>query len=877
MKTRSLFISLFIITFIFTLTTCSKGYKYPFQDPSLSIEKRVDDLVSRMTLEEKISQMMHDADSVSSLGIPSYNWWSEGLHGVANAGIATVFPQAIGLGATWNDSLINEVADVISTEFRAKFNDFQAKGDHGIFKGLTVWSPNINIFRDPRWGRGQETYGEDPFLTSRIGVAFVKGLQGSDPKYFKVISTPKHYAVHSGPEPIRHTFDAVTDYRDFADTYTPAFKACITEGNAYSIMGAYQRYLGKPCCASDLLLRDVLRGKWGFQGYVTSDCGAITDIYAHHKVVKTAAEAAAMAVLAGCDLECGETYDSLKVAVEQGLIKESDIDVAVKRLFTARFKLGLFDPASMVKYAQIPITENDSPEHRQLARKAAQQSMVLLKNSNHTLPLSKDIKTIAVVGPNADESSVLYGNYNGTSSNPVTPLKGIRNKLGSNTKIIYIRSSNLTDDAPSLSIVGKEMLSYQGAPGLKAEYFDNIDLKGTPFLTRTDSFVEFDFVGNPPVPDKSIDFSVRWTGDISVNKTGEYYLGFNGDDGYRIYLGGKLMLENWRIQPAVLKSFTTHLEKGKKYPVVVEYYQAKGGAIAELRYAPIEKGTESEALKAAKSADAVIYIGGISSRLEGEEMPVEIAGFKGGDRTSLDLPGIQEKALKELQKSGKPVILVLLNGSALSVNWADANLPAILEAWYPGEEGGNAIADVLFGDYNPAGRLPVTFYKSVNDLPPFEDYNMTGRTYRYFTGTPLYEFGYGLSYTSFGYSNLKTEPSIAAGQTLKLSVDVENTGKVPGDEVVEIYLKITDAKVPVPLHALKGFRRISLNAGEKKTVSFELNPEALSLINNENNRVVEPGKFVIYAGGSQPFEKALKEGAVISADFEVTGNTYLVE
>ncbi len=871
---------LLILVVSLTFNLCKGSEKLlPYQDTSLSIEERVNDLVSRMTLDEKISQMMNASDSISRLGIPDYNWWSEGLHGVANSGIATVFPQAIGLSATWNEDLINQVADVISTEFRAKFNDYQKKGDHSIFKGLTVWSPNINIFRDPRWGRGQETYGEDPFLTSRIGVAFVKGLQGNDPKYLKVVSTPKHYAVHSGPEPERHHFDAVTDYRDFAETYTPAFKACVVEGGAYSIMGAYQRYLGTPCCASDLLLKDVLRGKWNFKGYMVSDCGAISDIYLNHKFVKTPEEAAALAVLAGCDLECGDTYKFLKNAVQKGLLKESDIDVAVKRLFTARFKLGLFDPPEMVKYAQIPISDNDSPEHRALALKTARESIVLLKNENNFLPLKKDIKTIAVIGPNANIPEVLYGNYNGVSSKPIAPLEGLKNNAPKSTKILYEAGSNAADDSPILSAIPEDALSTgnKNEKGLKAEYFDNMELKGTPFITRIDKKIDFDFIDNPPARGKSMKFSVRWTGTLSVPVTDTYFIGFTGDDGYRVYIDNKLLFESWKDQSPALKKVKIDLVKEKKYEIKIEYYQNLGGAIAKFQWGKADKDFLKRVIDVTKQADVVVYVGGITPWLEGEEMSVEIEGFKGGDRTSLDLPAVQDRILKAIKATGKPIVLILLNGSALSVNWANENVNAILEAWYPGEEGGNAIADVLFGDYNPAGRLPVTFYKSVKDLPPFEDYNMKGRTYRYFNGIPLYEFGYGLSYTTFKYSNINAPKSVKTNEDVKVSVEVENTGKIDGDEVVELYVKIRHAKAPVPIHALKDFKRIHMKVGEKKTVEFILKPDQLSLIDDDNKRVIEPGKFQIFIGGRQPNPDVLASGEVLKVDLEVTGNVNVIE
>ena len=874
-----LFIQLSFFVTLFSKPPEDNEKSIPYKNPALPIEERVNDLVSRMTLDEKISQMMNAADSISRLGIPDYNWWSEGLHGVAVSGIATVFPQAIGLAATWDDSMHYSIADVISTEFRAKFNDYQKKGDHGIFKGLTVWSPNINIFRDPRWGRGQETYGEDPYLASRMGVAFVKGMQGNDPRYLKTISTPKHYAVHSGPESERHRFNAVTDYRDFAETYTPAFKACVSEGGAFSVMGAYQRYLGTPCCASELLLKKVLREKWNFKGYVVSDCGAIYDIYGNHKYVSTPEEAAALAVQAGCDLECGDTYKYLNSAVQKGLLKEADIDISVKRLFTARFKLGLFDPPEIVRYAQIPFSENDKREHRELALKAARESMVLLKNDKNILPLKNDVKTIAVIGPNANVVEVLYGNYSGSSSRPVTPLEGIMNRAPAGTKILFEPGSNVADEVPILSAIPAEAFQtgHENEIGLTAEYFDNLNLKGTPFLTRIDSLIDFDFVATPPLPEKNSKFSVRWTGWLIPSFTDTYFIGFTGDDGYRIYLDESLVIENWHDHASTLNKVKMNLVKGKKYNVRIEYYQNEGGAIAKFQWARKDEDRTQAIDHVTKQADVVIYVGGISPGLEGEEMQIDIEGFSHGDRTSLDLPAVQDKVLKRIQSSGKPIVLVLLNGSALSVNWANKNASAILEAWYPGEEGGNALADVLFGNYNPAGRLPVTFYASVNDLPPFIDYHMKGRTYRYFDGTPLFDFGYGLSYSTFKYSNIKA-PSVAkTTENVKISADVENTGRRDGDEVVELYVKIRDAQVPVPIHSLQGFKRMFLKAGEKKTVEFELKPAQFSIINDKNQRVVEPGRLQLYIGGRQPSEKASNLGDILETELKVVGEINVIE
>src|ERR1044072_5643070 len=698
-----------VLTLLIVISTAQTQSLPSYKNPNLPIEARVDDLVSRMTLEEKVSQMMNAAPAIERLGIPAYDWWNEGLHGVARAGYATVFPQAIGLAATWDTKLMHDVADVISTEARAKHHAFVRNNQHARYQGLTFWSPNINIFRDPRWGRGQETYGEDPYLTARHGVEFVKGLQGNDPRYFKVIATPKHYAVHSGPEPERHSFDAVAYERDLRETYLPAFQATIVEGKAYSIMCAYNRTNAEPCCSNKKLF-DILRREWGFDGYVVSDCGAIRAIWEGHKVVKTEAEASAVAVRAGTDLTCGNEYVKLLDAVKQGLITEAEIDTALKRLLTARFRLGMFDPPEMVAYARIPFSENDTPEHRQLALQTARESIVLLKNAKNTLPLKKDLKSIAVIGPNADAPEVLWANYYGRPSRLTTPLAGIKNAVSANTKVVY---------APGSTLAGE----------------------------------------------------------------------------------------------------------------------------------PAEKMIE-EAVKAATEADASVLVLGLSAKLEGEEMKVEVPGFRGGDRTDISLPAVQETLLKAVVATGKPVVVVLLSGSALAVNWANDHAAAILQAWYPGGEGGTAIADVLFGDYNPAGRLPVTFYKSVDQLPPFTDYRMQGRPYRYFKGEPLYPFGYGLSYTRFAYSNLRVN-SVKAREPVKATVDVTNTGEREGDEVIQLYLTDVAASVPVPIRTLVGFERISLRPREKRSVTFTITPRQMSLIDNNDKRVIDPGEFLISVGGSQ--------------------------
>jgi beta-glucosidase len=824
----------------------------PYQNPNLPVEARVNDLVSRMTLEEKVSQMQNAAPAIERLGIPPYDWWNEALHGVARAGYATVFPQAIGLAATWDTKLMHDVADVISTEARAKHHEFVRNNQHARYQGLTFWSPNINIFRDPRWGRGQETYGEDPYLTARMGVEFVRGLQGNDPHYFKVIATPKHYAVHSGPEPERHAFDAVASERDLRETYLPAFRATILEGKAYSVMCAYNRTNGEPCCANTKLMKDILRGEWEFNGYVVSDCGAIYDIWKFHKVVPTEMEASVLGVRGGTDLTCGTEYPSLVEAVKKGLITEAEIDTAVKRLMTARFRLGMFDPPEMVPYARIPFSQNDTPEHRQLALKTARESIVLLKNSNNTLPLKKDLKSIAVIGPNADAPEVLWGNYNGRPSVLTTPLAGIKNAVSANTKVVYALGSTLAGE-PVVPVPASALTTNGTEPGLKAEYFNNQELRGPAATVRTDARIDFNWGRYKPVPELSENnFSVRWTGKLKAPESGNYTLGFTADDGARLYVDGKLLVDAWSSNPKKTHTSEITLEAGRTYDVRMEYFQTNREAVAKLvwSYPRLAERMIEEAVNAARQSDASVLVLGISAGLEGEEMPVAVEGFRGGDRTDISLPKAQEALLKAVVATGKPVAVVLLSGSALAVNWANENAPAILAAWYPGGEGGTAIADVLFGNYNPGGRLPVTFYKSVDQLPPFTDYSMQGRTYRYFKGEPLYPFGYGLSYTNFAYSNLRLDAKSAkAGEPVKVTVDVTNTGDREGDEVVQLYLTDVAASAPVPIRTLVGFDRISLRRGEKRTVTFTITARQMSLIDGRGKRVIEPGEFLVSVGG----------------------------
>jgi beta-glucosidase len=863
------------------LSLCFAQRKPLYTDPAAPMEQRVEDLLSRMTLEEKVSQLMNDSPAIERLGIPAYNWWNECLHGVARAGRATVFPQTIGLAATWDKDLIFRVATAISDEARAKYHEFVRRGKRNIYQGLTFWTPNINLFRDPRWGRGMETYGEDPYLTGRMAVQFIKGLQGDDPKYLKTVATAKHYAVHSGPESLRHTFDAVIDERDLLDTYLPQFEAAVKEGGAFSVMCAYNRVDGQPACASPRLLGDILRKQWGFRGYVVSDCGAIGDIYLNHKSAPTAQDGVARAVQAGTDLNCGVEYENLLPAARAGLIAGSEIDQALRRLLLARFKLGMFDPPALVKYARIPYSVNDSPAHRQLALETARKSIVLLKNDGRALPLSKSLKTIAVIGPNANDPEVLLGNYNGEPSAPVTPLEGIRRKVAPGTKVLYARGSDLAANMPCFETVPSSALFTSNGPdrknGLNAEYFatGNFDGKAhkpreltypssgklvgeipsdpKPLFTRVDPRVDFHWWDGAPRRDMNDDdFGVRWTGYLSAPASGTYQLGANGMNAFELYLDGKPLVQFNNIHERAYRYAPVELQAGKLYQLRLDFHEFAGDADIQLVWAPPAGDRTQEAIAAARQADAVVLVLGLSPRLEGEEMSVPVEGFQGGDRLQLEIPRVQEELMQKVSAAGAPVVLVLMNGSAVAVNWARDHVPAIIEAWYPGQAAGDALADVLFGDYNPAGRLPVTFYKSAGQLPPFTDYGMKGRTYRFFEGEPLYPFGHGLSYTTFAYRNLSLPGQVRAGDQVTASVEVENTGTRSGEEVVQLYMKAVDALGPAPLHSLGGFERVVLRARERKTVQFVLSPRQFSAIQADGRRMVEPGTFEISAGGKQP-------------------------
>ena len=850
----------------------SAGTPKGWLDGTATFEQRAAALVAQMTLEEKAAQMQNAAPAIERLGVPAYDWWNEGLHGVARAGQATVFPQAIGLAATFDVPLMGEVATTISDEARAKHHQFVRDGAHGRYQGLTFWSPNVNIFRDPRWGRGQETYGEDPFLTARMGVAFVRGLQGDDPVYRKLDATAKHLAVHSGPEADRHHFDARPSRRDLYDTYLPAFEALVKEGDVDAVMGAYNRVYGESASASRFLLRDVLRRDWGFKGYVVSDCWAIVDIWKHHRIVASREAAAALAVRNGTELECGQEYATLPAAVRQGLITEAEIDDAVTRLFTARMRLGMFDPPERVRWARIPASVNQAPAHDALALKAAQSSLVLLKNDG-VLPLSRDLKRIAVVGPTADDTMALLGNYFGTPAAPVTILQGIRD-AAKGIEVRYARGVDLVegrDDPDATPLIESAFL--RPAPdsperGLRGEYFRTADLSGSPALVRTDAQIGFRWDRGSPTdnllargeaaPGQGIPadrFSIRWRGQLLPPVSGRYRIEVAADDGFRLVVDGKRVLDHWQNRDRMhADGVELDLQAGRAYDVTLEYYDDQRDAGVRLGWRmPGAKPPFEEALDAARDADVVVFVGGLTGEVEGEEMTVNYPGFAGGDRTDLRLPAPQRALLEALHGTGKPVVMVLTGGSALAVDWAQANLPAILMSWYPGQRGGTAVGQALFGDINPAGRLPVTFYKADQALPAFDDYRMEGRTYRYFRGTPLFPFGHGLSYTRFDYRNLRLgAATITPDGRLDVQVEVTNSGPRSGDEVVQLYVRRAQGGSAEANQELRGFQRIHLAAGERRTVSFELDArQALRHYDEAQGRYrVPPGRYEIRIGGS---------------------------
>ncbi len=858
----------------------------PFMDPAVPVDRRVDDLIGRLTLEEKVQQLRDHAPAIPRLGVPKYDWWNEGLHGVAFAGYATEFPQVIGMGATWDAPLVHRMGEVISIEARSKYNEAIRQNQHESFFGLTFWAPNINIFRDPRWGRGQETYGEDPFLTGRMGVAFVTGMQGDDPGHPRVVSTAKNFAVHSGPESTRHQADVDVSAHDLEDTYLPAFRAVVTEAHVQSAMCAYNAIDGAPACANTMLLRDHLREAWHFDGYVVSDCGAVADVSMGHHYATDMPHAAAAALKAGTDIECvygqGMAFPVLGDAVHQKLVTEADLDKALRRLFRARFDLGMFDPPASYAFGRIPLAENNSPEHRALALQAARESMVLLKNKDDALPLKAGVRRIAVVGPTAELVQSLQGNYNAPPPEPVYPLTGIEKRFAAAT-VSYAQGSTLAAGF-AMPIEHTALSPASGAGhGLSAEYFASADLSGEPVLTRTDANINFNWDKVAPVAGVGRNnYSVRWSGNFTPPAPGDYKLGVRmnycyaceNTEGFRLFLDGKLLVgsehESTGERGGVIEA-PVHFADTRPHAIRLEYLHGTGSAGIDLTWQAPATVLRDEAVNAAKNADVTVAFVGLSPSLEGEDMPVKLEGFSGGDRTAIDLPAAQEELLKALAGTGKPLIVVLQNGSALAVNWANEHAGAVLEAWYPGEEGGTAIAETLAGDNNPAGRLPLTFYRSLDQLPAFDDYAMQGRTYRYFSGKPLYSFGYGLSYTTFAYHNLKlASSSLAAGDSPRVEADVENTGAVAGDEVVEVYLT-QPRGFETPRRVLAGFTRVHLAPHATTHVSLTVDPRSLGQVDAKGSRVIVPGEYVVTISSAQPEDSV----QVLAARFRVTGTKQL--
>jgi beta-glucosidase len=851
------------------------------------------------------------AHAIPRLGVPAYNYWNEALHGVARSGYATMFPQAIGMAATWDAPLIHQIGDIISTEARAKNNEALRHGNHDIYYGLTFWSPNINIFRDPRWGRGQETYGEDPFLTGQLAINFVRGMQGDNPRYFKVIATPKHFAVHSGPENIRHKFDVNPTPHDLWDTYLPQFRAAIVDGKADSIMCSYNAVFGEPSCGSKELLVNVLRDDWKFQGFVTSDCGAVDDFFRPntHRTEPDAEHADRDALAAGTDTNCGSTYEKLGDAVKQGLVKESEIDTSLVRLFTARMKLGLFDPAKDVPYAQIPFSAVHDAANVAVARRTAEESMVLLKNDG-ILPLSAGkYRTVAVIGPNAAMLDSIEGNYHGTPVDPTLPLDAIVSSLHG-SRVLYQPGAPFVDGF--LLPVPRTFL--HPAPGsaeegLKAEYFASANISNSPLRTTVDRQINFNWDGVNPLPGHpSTGFAVRWTGTISLPQPGDYRFvvqagpcnGCAYEQSYKVLIDGQRVAGAERVTetpnagPVPMNGttglpedahqqypqhFTFHAADTRAHSIEIDFSRdsARNGTGISLEFTPPSGSLLPAAVETANKADLIVAMLGLSPTLEGEEMPIDLPGFRGGDRTDVAMPESQRKLLDALAATGKPLVVVLLNGSALAVQTAQEHANAILEAWYPGEAGGRAIADTLTGANDPGGRLPLTFYTSLDELPPFTDYSMKNRTYRYFTGKPLYEFGYGLSYTKFAYSHVKlSETIVHAGDTLTVEADVKNTGGRAGTEVAELYLiPPHDANGGLsPNLQLEGFERVHVDAGAVKHVVFKLTPRELSEVDEKGIRSVQPGSYRLSVGGSQP-DDPLASTKPESATFTIVGTQEL--
>ncbi|CAH0263368.1 MULTISPECIES: glycoside hydrolase family 3 C-terminal domain-containing protein [unclassified Pedobacter] len=866
---RLFFLTIFTTLVLLHITSPIQAQEYPFEDYKLPFDKRVDDLVSRLTLEEKVFQMLNSAPAIPRLKIPAYDWWNETLHGVARTPFkVTVYPQAIAMAAMFDPAALAKMADYSALEGRAIYNKAVALGrTNERYLGLTYWTPNINIFRDPRWGRGQETYGEDPYLTATLGDAFVRGLQGDDPKYLKAAACAKHYAVHSGPEPLRHVFNADVSAFDLWDTYLPAFEKLVTKSEVAGVMCAYNAFQGQPCCGSDLLMTDILRKKWGFKGYVTSDCWAIDDFFKNHKTHKDAASASADAVFHGTDLDCGtDAYKALLTAVKNGIITEKDIDVSVKRLFMIRFRLGMFDPPSMVKYANAPITVLENSAHKAHALKMARASMVLLKNESNTLPLKKNLKKLVVLGPNANNDISVLGNYNGIPSTITTVLQGIKDKLGNQTEVIYEQAISFASDTILHYRNLENQLTAEGHKGFKAEYYKGIELQGAPFLTRFEESINHNWQEGEQIGEglAANHFSARFSTVFKALKSEEITFEVDGDDGYRLKVNGQKVLDAWSKNRWGAKTYKIPVSKDSTYKIEMEYWQGEGGAKVRFAGGTFGRTDFTELVARHRDADAFIFVGGISPQLEGEEMKVNVPGFNGGDRTSIMLPQAQTSLMKALKSSGKPVVFVMMTGSAIAIPWEAENIPAIVNAWYGGQSAGTAVADLLFGDYSPSGRLPVTFYKSDEDLKDFNDYNMENRTYRYFKGKPLFGFGYGLSYSTFNYHNFILPSKLKSGKGTSLSVKITNTGKMQSDEVAQLYVMHNNLKIKSAKKALKGYQRVSLAPGESKLVHFKLSPDELSYIDDKGTKRPLKGEITLSIGGSQPDEKLKTSGNIVT-------------
>ena len=827
----------------------------PYKNPALTPEERAADLVGRLTLEEKASLMQNTSPAIPRLGIKAYDWWNEALHGVGRAGLATVFPQAIGMGASFNNDLLYDVFTAVSDEARAKTAEFSKKGGLKRYQGLTMWTPNVNIFRDPRWGRGQETYGEDPYLTGQMGMAVVRGLQGPERgKYDKLHACAKHFAVHSGPEWNRHSFDAENvDPHDLWETYLPAFKDLVQKAHVKEVMCAYNRFEGEPCCGSNRLLVQILRDEWAYDGIIVSDCWAINDFFnkGAHETEPDKEHASAKAVLTGTDVECGESYASLPQAVEQGLIDEKKIDISLKRLMKARFELGEMDNPELVSWAQIPYSVVDSKEHRELALRMARESLVLLQNNQNVLPLNKSLK-VAVVGPNANDSVMQWGNYNGFPGHTVTLLEGIRQYLPE-AQLIYEPGCDLTSDVTLQSVF--QQCSMDGKQGFNAKYWNNTKQEGEPDVT-TQISTPFHFITTGATAFAAgvnlTDFSASYESVFRPEKSEDIAFRFQTQGITKLSINGEEVASGVNFKNNA-KIYTLQAEAGKEYRIKIDFMFRFRDAALDFdmgREIPVDL---NKTIQRVKDADIIVFAGGISPAVEGEEMRVTIPGFKGGDRETIELPSIQSRLLAELKKAGKKVVFVNFSGSAIALTPETKTCDAILQAWYPGQAGGTAIANVLFGDYNPAGRLPVTFYKSTSQLPDFEDYSMKGRTYRYMAEAPLFPFGHGLSYTTFRYgdASLSTQ-EVKEGEQAILTIPVSNTGERDGEEVVQVYLRRPGDKEG-PSHALRAFKRVNIAKGTTGNVTISLSKEDFEWFDTETNtmRPIEGDYEILYGGTSE--------------------------